>query len=138
MTTFDWTTAIAECCTHLASLGNLPPPAVEDSALQAIAVLSLIADTPIRHALTSDSTAPVLTIPRYSGRHDLVDNLRAELTVDVAAPARGNFIKHFLPKTGLTSTVSTNWGHYKKVTAVYARPEQMRTRLRPRAETVLP
>jgi PcfJ-like protein len=101
MTTFDWTTAIAECCTHLASLGNLPPPTAEDSALQAIAVLSLIADTPIRHALTSDSTAPILTVPRYSGRHDLVDDLLAELTVDVTTPARGNFYKAFSLKNWL-------------------------------------
>ena len=38
MTTFDWTTAIAECCMHLAGLGNLPPPAAQDPALQATAV----------------------------------------------------------------------------------------------------
>jgi hypothetical protein len=95
MTTFDWTTAIAECCTHLASLGNLPPPAAHDPALQAIAVLSLIADTPIQHALTPDSTIPALTIPRYSGRHDLVDDLLAELTLAAAEPTRGNFYKAF-------------------------------------------
>jgi PcfJ-like protein len=95
MTTFDWTTAIAECCTHLAGLGNLPPPVAPDPALEAMAVLSLIADTPIRHALTPDSTIPLLVLPRYSGRHDLVDDLLAELTAAVAAPARGNFHKSF-------------------------------------------
>lgn len=90
MTTFDWTTAIAEGCTYLASLGNLPPAAAKNPALQAIAVVSLIAGTPIQHTLTPGSTIPVLTIPRYSGRHDLIDDLLAELTTHVAAPTRGN------------------------------------------------
>lgn len=102
MTTFDWTTAIAECSTHLASIGNLPPLAVQDPALQAIAVISLIAGTPIQHALKPDSTIPVLTIPRYSGRHDLVDDLLAELTIDVANPTRGDFHKTFSPKSWLS------------------------------------
>jgi hypothetical protein len=43
MTSFDWTTVIAEGCTHLAGLGNLPPPAARHPALQAIAILSLTA-----------------------------------------------------------------------------------------------
>jgi hypothetical protein len=64
MTSFDWTTAIAESCTHLAGLGNLPPPAAQDPALQAIAVLSLTADSPIGHALMPDSTIPALSVPR--------------------------------------------------------------------------
>jgi hypothetical protein len=98
MTTFDWTTAIDECCAHLASLGN--SPAAHDPALQAIAVVCLIADTPIRHELTPGSTIPVLMIPRYSGRHDLVDDLLAELTLAAAEPARGNSHKVFSP---------TNW-----------------------------
>jgi hypothetical protein len=95
MTTFDWTTAIAECCTYLAGLGNLPPPAKPDPSLAAIAVLSLIADIQIQHALTPHSTVPLLVLPRYSGRHDLVDDILAELTAAVAAPARGNFDKLF-------------------------------------------
>ena len=65
MTTFDWTTAIAECCAHLAGLGKLPPPPAQDPALQAIAILSLTADAEIDHALTPASTMPTLTIPRY-------------------------------------------------------------------------
>src|ERR1700744_1111041 len=93
MTTFDWNTAIAECCTHLAGLGNLPPPTAHDPALQSIAVVYLIAGTPIQHALTPDSTIRVLTIPRYSRRHDLVDDLLAELTLAPAEPTRGNFHK---------------------------------------------
>jgi hypothetical protein len=91
MTSFDWSTAIAECCTHLAGLGNLPPPAAQDPALQALAVLSLTADTGIAHALTPASTIPILTIPRYAGRHDLVDDLLAELTRAVARPSHGSF-----------------------------------------------
>jgi predicted methyltransferase len=39
--------------------------------------------------------------------------------------------------TTITNAMGQWRGHCKKVTAVYARPEQMRTRLRPRAETVL-
>jgi hypothetical protein len=101
MTTFDWTTAIAECCTHLVALGNLPPPAAHDPALEAIAVVCLIAGTPIQHALTPDSTVPLLTVPRYSGRHDLVDDLLAELTIDVANPTRGNFHRSFSPRNWL-------------------------------------
>ncbi len=101
MTTFDWTTAITECCTHLASLGNLPPPAAHDPDLQAIAVIALIAGAPIQHALQPDSTMPVLTVTRYSGRHDLVDDLLAELTIEVANPTRGNFHKSFSPRNWL-------------------------------------
>lgn len=101
MTTFDWTTAIAECCTHLAGLGNLPPPAAHDPALQAIAVVFLIAGTAIQHALKPDSTVPELTVPRYSGRYDLIDDLLAELTKDVAEPTRGNFYKAFSTKNWL-------------------------------------
>ena len=91
MTTIDWTTAIAECCTHLAGLGNLPPPDANHPALQALAVLSLTANNRIAHALTPASTVPVLTIPRYAGRHDLADHLLAELTEAVARPSRGSF-----------------------------------------------
>jgi hypothetical protein len=104
MTTFDWNTAIAECCTHLAGLGNLPPPIAHDPAIQAVAVISLIADTPIQHALTPDKTFPVLTIPRYSGRHNLVDNLLTELTLAAAEPACGNFHKAF----SITDWLSNN------------------------------
>jgi hypothetical protein len=90
MNTFDWTTAIAECATHLAGLGKLPPPDAQHSALQAIAVLSLIADAKIDHALTPASTIPTLAIPRYAGRHDLVDELLGQLTLALAAPCRGS------------------------------------------------
>jgi hypothetical protein len=106
MTTFDWTTAIAECCTHLASLGNTP--AAHDPALQAIAVVCLIANTTIQHALTPDSTIPVLTIPRYSGRHDLVDNLLAEPLSPPPSPPAGILIRSFRRQTGLTNMASTN------------------------------
>jgi PcfJ-like protein len=101
MTSFDWTTAIAESCTHLAGLGNLPPPAAQHPALEAIALLSLTADIRIDHALTPDSTIPTLTIPRYTGRHDLVDDLLAHLTADVASPARGSFYRAFSATTWL-------------------------------------
>jgi hypothetical protein len=100
MTTFDWNTAIAECCTHLAGLGKLPPPATHDPALQAIAVLSLTADAKIDHTLTPASTIPTLTIPRYAGRHNLLDRLLAELTRAAAEPSRGSFHRAFSP---------TNW-----------------------------
>lgn len=102
MTTFDWTTAIAECCTHLAGLGNLPPPAMQQPALQAIAVLWLIADTPIQQALTPDSTIPALAVPRYSGRHHLVDDLLKGLTEAVAEIPRGG---HFY----VPSFSARNW-----------------------------
>ena len=100
MTSFDWTTAIAESSTHLAGLGNLPPPAAHHPALQAITVLSLTAEARIDRALTPDSTIPILTVPRYTGRHDLVDDLLARLTADVASPARGSFPHTFS---------ATNW-----------------------------
>ena len=101
MTSFDWTTAIAECSTHLAGLGKLPPPAAQHSALQAIAVLSLVADAKIDHTLAPASTIPRLTIPRYAGRHDLVDELLGELTQAVAAPSRGSFHRVFSATTWL-------------------------------------
>jgi hypothetical protein len=88
MTVFDWDTTIAETSTHLAGLGKLPPPLAQHPALQAIAVLSLAPSTGIRHQLTPASTVPALTIPRYAGRHDLVDDLMAELTSAVADPSR--------------------------------------------------
>ena len=47
MTVIDWTTEIAKRCSHLAGLGKLPPPAAQHSALQALAVLSITADTDI-------------------------------------------------------------------------------------------
>jgi hypothetical protein len=102
MTTFDWNTAIAECRAHLAGFGNLPPPIAQDPALQAIAVLSLTADAKIDHALTPASTIPTLTIPRYAGRHNLVDKLLAELTQAVAAPSRGSFHNAFSAVNWLT------------------------------------
>jgi hypothetical protein len=101
MTSFDWNTAIAEYCTHLAGLGKLPPREIECPPLQAIAVLCLLAGTPIDHALTPDSTRPVLTVSRYTGRHDLADRLLAELTEAVTAPARGSFFKGFSPTVWL-------------------------------------
>lgn len=100
MTSFDWTTAIAECCTHLAGLGHLPPPAAQHPGLQAIAVLSLTAEARIDRALTPDSTIPILTVPRYTGCNDLVDDLISHLTEDVASPARGSFAHAFS---------ATNW-----------------------------
>ena len=48
MTIIDWTTDIAERCSHLAGLGKLPPPCAQHSALQALAVLSITADDPHR------------------------------------------------------------------------------------------
>jgi PcfJ-like protein len=95
MTSFDWNTAIAESRTHLTGLGKLPPPAAHDPALQALAVLSLTADAKIDHALTPASTIPTLTIPRYAGRHSLVDQLLAQLTRAVAEPSRGSFHRAF-------------------------------------------
>jgi PcfJ-like protein len=103
MTSFDWTTAIAESCTHLAGLGNLPPPSLQHPGLQAIAVVSLIAATPIKHALAPASTIPVLTIARYSGCHELVDNLLAELAQAASEPARGNFHKAFSASNWLSN-----------------------------------
>ena len=101
MTSFDWNTALAEHCTHLAGLGKLPPREIECSPLQAISVLCLLAGTPIDHALTPDSTRPVLTVSRYTGRHDLADHLLAELTEAIAAPAYGSFFKGFSPTSWL-------------------------------------
>jgi hypothetical protein len=89
MTTFDWTTAIAECCTHLASLGNLPPQEIDEPALQAIALLSLVADTCVDHALTANSTHPKLRISRYTGRHDLVTDLLTDLRWSIDSFACG-------------------------------------------------
>jgi hypothetical protein len=102
MTTFDWTTAIAECATHLAGLGKLPPPDAQHSALQAMAVLSLVADAKIDHTLTPASTIPTLSAPRYAGRHGLVDKLLGELTQAVAAPGRGSFHSPFSAINWLT------------------------------------
>jgi hypothetical protein len=90
MTTFDWNIAIAECSTHLAGLGKLPPPAAQHTALQAIAVISLLADAKIDHTLTPASTTPTLTIPTYAGRHDLLDELLGQLNQAVASPSRGS------------------------------------------------
>ena len=100
MTTFDWITAIAERAAHLARFGNLPPPAAQHSALQALAALSVTAAIDIQHALVPDSTMPVLAIPNVTGRHDLVDALLGELTQAVAAPSRGSYHQSF---------TATNW-----------------------------
>jgi hypothetical protein len=91
MTTFDWITAIAERAAHLARFANLPLPAAQHSALQALAVLSITADIDIEHALVPDSTMPILAIPHATGRHNLVDELLGELTQAAAAPSRGSF-----------------------------------------------
>jgi PcfJ-like protein len=95
MTIIDWTTEIAKRCSHLAGFGKLPPPAEQHSALQALAVLSIITDVPIEHALASASTMPRLAIPNALGRHDLVDELLGLLTQTVAAPSRGHFYHTF-------------------------------------------
>ena len=91
MTIIDWTTEIAKRCSHLTGLGKLPPPVAQHSALQALAVLSITGDFGIEHALTPDSTMPILATPSVTGRHDLVDELLGELTLAVAAPSRGSF-----------------------------------------------
>jgi hypothetical protein len=78
MTTLDWNTAIADCRAQLAAIGNLPETA-QDHALEAIAVLCLVAAAPIDHALQPDNTLPVLTVPQYAGRHDLAGDLLAHL-----------------------------------------------------------
>ena len=44
-----------------------------------------------------------MTVPRYSGRHALVDDLLADLTSPSHEPARGNFHKAFSPRTGLSN-----------------------------------
>jgi hypothetical protein len=98
MTIFDWDAAIAETSTHLAGLGKLPPPAAHHPALQAIAVLSLAAEAGIQHALTPASTMPALSIARYTGRHDLVDHLLAELNRLVAGPSCASPCNNFSAK----------------------------------------
>ena len=102
MTIFDWDTVIGETSTHLAGRGKLPPPAAQLPALQAIAVLALAAGTGIRHQLTPASTMPALSIARYAGRHDLVDNLLAELTSTVARPSRVSPFSAFSAKNWIT------------------------------------
>ena len=62
MTATTWDTAIAERVKHLAGLGKLPPPGAHP-ALSALAVLSLIAATGIRHALIPASSIPKLSLP---------------------------------------------------------------------------
>lgn len=89
MTTVDWHSAIAERCKHLAGLGKLPPPSVQDPALRAVAVLSVMAETDIRHALIAASTRPSLTVPAYTGSDPTVDDLIAKLIDTVSAPSRG-------------------------------------------------
>jgi hypothetical protein len=98
MTVFDWNTAIAETSTHLAGLGKLPPPTAQHPALQAIAVLSLAAEAGIHHQLIPASTMPALSIARYAGDHDLVDNLLAELSRLVAGPSHASAFNDFSAK----------------------------------------
>ena len=100
MTMIDWTTEIAKRCSHLAGLGKLPPPVAQHSALQALAVLSIAADIDIEHALTPDSTMPILAIPTVTGRHDLADEFLGNLSEAVARPSQGSFHHAFS---------ATNW-----------------------------
>ena len=109
MTMIDWTTEIAKRCSHLAGLGKLPPPVAQHSALQALAVLSIAADIDIEHALTPDSTMPILAIPTVTGRHDLADEFLGNLTRSrrqrrPTAPS----ITPFPQRTGSTNTALTS------------------------------
>jgi hypothetical protein len=99
MTVNTWDAAIAERVKHLAGLGKLPPPGAHP-ALSALAVLSLIAATGIRHALIPASTIPKLSLPGGRG-HGLVAGLLDRLTQIVAAPSRGEFHCAFSATTWL-------------------------------------
>ena len=89
MIAMSWTSAINARRKHLAGLGKLPPPVARAPALRAVAVLSLLAETEIRHTPTPDSTKPHLSIPAFAGTDDVVEELLNELTQAVASRARG-------------------------------------------------
>jgi hypothetical protein len=89
MITPRWTSAIAARRKHLTGLGKLPPPAARAPALRAVAILSLVAEAEICHALVPASTAPHLTVPAFTGADPGVEQLLHELTEAVAVRARG-------------------------------------------------
>ena len=89
ITTPSWTSAINARRKHLAGLGKLPPPVARAAALRAVAVLSLVAEAEIRHALIPASTAPHLSVPAFTGTDPGVEQLLHELTEAVASRARG-------------------------------------------------
>ena len=88
MITPSWTSAIAARRKHLAGLGKLPPPVARAPALRAVAILSLVAEAEIRHALVPASTAPLLTVPAFTGTDEAVEQLLHALTEAVASRAR--------------------------------------------------
>ena len=102
MTVNDLASAIDARCKHLAGLGKLPPPVASAPALRAIAVVSLLAETDIRHTPTPDSTAPQLTIPGYVGTDGVVENLLARADAD-----RGRAVPAAVP--GRTISAPSAW-----------------------------
>jgi hypothetical protein len=88
MITPSWTSAIAARRKHLTGLGKLPPPAARAPALRAVAILSLVAEAEILHALVPASTKPHLLIPAFTGTDPGVEQLLRELTETVASRAR--------------------------------------------------
>ena len=89
---------------HLAGFGNLPPPLAQHPALEAIAIVSLVADLGIAHDLIPDSTLPRLTIAgrQSQNHHPLVDQLLNNLALAIAAHTRGNFSFSFSISQWLT------------------------------------
>ena len=85
----SWTSAINARRKHLAGLGKLPPPVARAPALRAVTVLSLLAETEIRHTPTPDCTKPHLSIPAFPARTMWSRSLLNELTQAVASRARG-------------------------------------------------
>ena len=98
---FDWPNAIALRTAHLAGFGNLPPPLAQHPALEAIAIVSLVADLGIAHELIPDSTLPHLAIAERQSQnhHPLVDQLLNNLALAIAAPTRGNFSFSFFDQS---------------------------------------